>query len=95
MFEEFPRIQDAKKWAKANKRKLQSIVEVDYYDSTKNAWRATRWIEGLPAQSLLIHEKQCNKANLAGKNVTFSNVFKSVQHDDYQEIWISCLKIIC
>ena len=54
MFEEFPSLQDAKRWAKANQRKLQSIVEVDYYDSTKNAWRATRWIEGLPEKSFLI-----------------------------------------
>jgi len=95
MFEEFPRIQDAKKWAKANKRKLQSIVEIDYYDSTKNAWRATRWIEGLPAQSLLIHEKQCNKANLAGKNVVFDTVFKTIKKQNLQEIWIYQLKIIC
>lgn len=95
MFEEFLSLESAKKWAKANNRKLQSIVEVDYYDSTKNAWRATRWIEGLPAQSLLIHEKQCNKANLAGKNVVFDTVFKSIQHENFQEIWVNCLKILC
>lgn len=95
MFEEFPRIQDAKKWAKANKRKLQSIVEIDYYDSTKNAWRATRWIEGLPEKSFLIHEKQLNKSNLTGKKVTFGNVFKSIQHENFQEIWVNCLKILC
>ena len=95
MFEEFPSLQDAKRWAKAHQRKLQSIVEVDYYDSTKNAWRATRWIEGLPAQSLLIHEKQCNKANLAGKNVVFDIVFQTIKKQHFQEIWVNCLKILC
>ena len=95
MFEDFPRLEDAKKWAKGSKRKLQSFVEVDYFDSQEDGWRATLWTEGLPEKSLLIHEKQLNKSNLTGKKVTFGNVFKSIQHDNYQEIWISCLKIIC
>ena len=95
MFEEFPTLEDAKKWAKDSKRKLQSLIEVDFYDDKAQFWHATKWVEGLPATSLLIHEKKPTKTNIAGKNVTFSNVFKSVQHDDYQEIWISCLKIIC
>ena len=44
MFEEFPRAIDARRWAKANHRKLQVIVEVDYYDDNKKAWRATEWL---------------------------------------------------
>lgn len=95
MFEEFPRLEDAKSWAKANHRKLQSMIEVDYYDSIKKGWRATCWIEGLPVKSLLIHEKQQTKISLAGKNVALDKVFKSIQHEKFQEIWISCLKIIC
>lgn len=95
MFEEFPRLEDAKSWAKANHRKLQSMIEVDYYDSIKNGWRATQWIEGLPVKLLLIHEKEITKSNLAGKNVVFDTVFKTIQKQDLQEIWIHQLKILC
>lgn len=95
MFEEFPRLEDAKSWAKANHRKLQSMIEVDYYDSIKKGWRATQWIEGLPVKLLLIHEKEITKSNLAGKNVVFDTVFKIIQKQDLQEIWIHQLKILC
>lgn len=95
MFNEFPRLKDAVCWAKANHRELQSLIEVNFYDDKTRTWHATKWVEGLPAMDLLIHEEEITKSSLAGKNVTFSNIFKSVQHDDYQEIWISCLKIIC
>ena len=95
MFEEFPRLEDAKSWAKANHRKLQSMIEVDYYDSIKKGWRATQWIEGLPVKLLLIHEKEITKSILAGKNVVFDTVFKTIQKKDLQEIWIHQLKILC
>ena len=95
MFEEFPRAIDARRWAKANHRKLQVIVEVDYYDDNKKAWRATEWLEGLPTQSLLIHEKYQSKANLIGKSVVCDVVFKTVQKQNLQEIWVNCLKILC
>lgn len=36
MFEEFPTLKDAKRWAKANHRRLQVIVEADYYDDKQN-----------------------------------------------------------
>ncbi|OXC33605.1 hypothetical protein [Lactobacillus crispatus] len=95
MFNEFPRLKDAVCWAKANQRKLQSIVEVEYYDSKKHAWRATLWVEGLPAQSMLIHEEKQSKCGLTGKNVVFDTVFKTIQKQDLQEIWIHQLKILC
>lgn len=95
MFEEFPRIQDTKKWAKDSKRKLQSLIEVDFYNDKSQAWHATQWIEGLPEKTLLIHEKKSTKASLAGKNVAWDKVFKSIQHENFQEIWVNCLKIIC
>lgn len=95
MFNEFPRLKDAVCWAKANQRKLQSIVEVEYYDSKKHAWHATKWVEGLPAMDLLIHEEEITKSSLAGKNVGFDTVFKTVQKHDLQEIWINQLKILC
>ena len=56
MIFEFPRLSDAKSWAKDSKRKLQSFVEVDYFDSQEAGWRATLWTEGLPERTLLIHE---------------------------------------
>lgn len=95
MFEEFLRLSDAKRWAKATNRNPQSMIEVDYYDSIKKGWRATLWTEGLPEKDLLIHERQPNRRILSGKNVTFSDAFKSVQHENFQEIWVNCLKILC
>ncbi len=95
MFEEFPRLEDAKSWAKANHRKFQEIIEIDYFDSKNDGWRATEWVEGLPAIDLLIHEKLQTKGNLAGKNVVFDTVFKTIQKQDLQEIWIHQLKILC
>ncbi|MDM8282521.1 hypothetical protein [Lactobacillus gallinarum] len=95
MFEEFPSLEEAKKWAKTTNRKLQSIIEVDYFDSNKNAWLATEWVEGIPSKSLLIHEKKPTNSNLAGKNVVFDTVFKTIQKQDLHEIWIHQLKILC
>lgn len=94
MFEEFPSLESAKKWAKANQRKLQSIVEVEYYDSKKHAWRATEWLEGLPAKSLLIHEKKRSKVNLISKSVVFDTVFKTISKQHLTEIWVNRLVVI-
>ena len=95
MIFEFPRLSDAKSWAKDSKRKLQSFVEVDYFDSQEAGWRATLWTEGLPERTLLIHEKKPTKFSLAGKNVFWDKVFKSVQRtQNLQEVWVSCLKIL-
>ncbi|WP_270749197.1 hypothetical protein [Lactobacillus amylovorus] len=95
MFNEFPRLKDAVCWAKANHRELQSLIEVNFYDDKTRTWHATKWVEGLPAMDLLIHEEEITKSSLAGKNVAFDTVFKSFQHDNLQEIWIHQLKIIC
>lgn len=95
MFEEFPSLESAKKWAKANHRKLQSLIEVDFYDDKAQVWHATKWVEGLPAETLLIHEKQHVKADLFGKNVVFDTVFKTVRKRNLQEIWVHQLKILC
>ena len=95
MFEEFPTLKDAKRWAKANHRRLQVIVEADYYDDKQKAWRTSVWIEGIPSKTLLIHEKKPTKKNLAGKEVVFDTVFKTIQKQDLQEIWIHQLKILC
>lgn len=94
MFVEFPKLENAKRWAKANHRKFQSIIEIDYFDNKANVWHATQWIEGLPAQELLIHEKQQTKSNLNGKTVVFDTVFKTKYKQNLQEIWVNCLKIL-
>lgn len=94
MFNEFPRLKDAVCWAKANQRKLQSIVEVEYYDSKKHAWHATKWVEGLPAMDLLIHVRQQTKCNLTGKSVVFDTVFKTISKQQLKEIWVNRLVAI-
>lgn len=94
MFEDFPRLEDAKKWAKGSKRKLQSFVEVDYFDSQEDGWRATLWLEGLPAQDLLIHVRQQTKCNLTGKSVVLDAVSKTVQKQHLKEIWVNRLTAI-
>lgn len=94
LFGDFPRLQDAKRWAKATNRNLQSVIEVDYYDSKKHAWRATEWLEGLPAKSLLIHEKKRSKVNLISKSVVFDTVFKTISKQHLTEIWVNRLVVI-
>lgn len=95
LFGDFPRLQDAKRWARDNERACQDIIEVEYFDNKLDGWRATEWVEGLPARNLLIHEKRQTKGNLAGKNVVFDTVFKTIQKQDLHEIWIHQLKILC
>ena len=94
MFQEFPSLEDAKRWAKFNHRKLESIIEIDYFDNQNNVFHATNWVEGLPDQSLLIHARQQTKCNLTGKSVVFDTVFKTIQKQDLQEIWVNHLVAI-
>ena len=84
-------MKDAVCWVKANHRELQSIIEVDCYDSKKHAWRATLWVEGLPAQSMLIHEEKQSKCGLTGKSVVFDTVFKTISKQQLKEIWVNRL----
>lgn len=94
MFVEFPKLENAKRWAKANHRKLQSLIEVNFYDDKTRTWHATKWVEGLPAMDLLIHVRQQTKCNLTGKSVVFDTVFKTIQKQDLQEIWVNHLVAI-
>lgn len=95
MIYECPSLQDVRRWAKDSKRELQSMIEIDYFDNQKCGWFATEWVEGLPAKTFLIHEKKQAKNNLARKIVSFDNILKSIKHDpNFQEIWVSRLKIL-
>lgn len=97
---DFPRISDVKKmkdWA--SNGKLQSSIEVEYFDTDHDGWRATLWIMGIPEpMPLLIHEETPTAQDeLIGKIVTFDNVIKSVQHmgqNKWLEMWIPSFRVI-
>lgn len=96
----FPRLQDVEKLKKlACDGKLQSVIEVDYFDAKRDGWNATQWIMGLPAMDMLIHEEKPQVQDLAGKIVTFDDVNKCVKHvnrsqKSWLEIWIPSFRII-
>lgn len=100
--DKFPRLKDVNELKKmACDGKLQSVIEVDSFDTKRDGWNATQWIMGLPAMDMLIHEEKPKLPfqSLVGKTVTFDDVNKCVKHVDssqksWLEIWIPSFRII-
>ena len=100
--DKFPRLKDVNELKKmACDGKLQSVIEVDSFDTKRDGWNATEWIMGLPAMDVLIHEEtpKLPFQSLVGKTVTFDDVTKYVKHTSKGqksclEIWIPSFSTI-